>query len=139
MPVCSKKFTLVTLLFLFAIRALAPSDKSIVIITTSPDEPFKRLVSAIGMVETKFDTLAYNLTERAVGCFQIRPIRLQYYNKRTRSNYSMNDLFRYNISEKIFLYYASEIGPYNFERIAKRWNGKGKGTIQYWNQVKRLL
>lgn len=91
------------------------------------------------MVETKFDSLSYNLTEKAVGCFQIRPILLQDYNKRTGSKYSMNDLFRYNISEKIFLYYASQIGPYDLERIAKKWNGKGKETIQYWNQVKRLL
>jgi hypothetical protein len=51
----------------------------------------------------------------------------------------MLDLFNYNISEKIFLYYANEIGPSNFERIAKTWNGSGKSTIQYWEQVKRFL
>jgi hypothetical protein len=51
----------------------------------------------------------------------------------------MIDLFNYTISEKIFLYYANEIGPNNFERIAKTWNGSGKSTIQYWEQVKRYL
>jgi hypothetical protein len=51
----------------------------------------------------------------------------------------MNDLFNYKISEKIFLYYASEIGPYNFERIAKTWNGSGKSTILYWDQVRKFL
>lgn len=134
-----KKLVLVTFLFLFAFEAFAPSSKSLVIIAASPEEPFKKLVHAIGMVETKFDSLSYNLTEMAAGCFQIRPILLQDYNKRTGSKYSMNDLFRYNISEKIFLYYASVIGPYDLERIAKKWNGKGKETIQYWDQVKRLL
>ena len=91
------------------------------------------------MVETQYDTMAYNPLEDAVGYFQIRPIRLEDYNSRTGSTYSMTDLFNYNISEKIFLYYANEIGPNNFERIAKTWNGSGKSTIQYWEQVKRFL
>ena len=134
-----RKLVLVTFLFLFALRAFAPINKSLVIIDAAPDEPFKKLVHAIGMVETKLDPLSFNPVEEAAGCFQIRPILLQDYNKRTGSRYSMNDLFRYNISEKIFLYYASEIGPYDFERIAKKWNGKGKETNNYWNQVKRLL
>jgi hypothetical protein len=91
------------------------------------------------MVETQYDTLAYNPLEEAVGYFQIRPIRLEDYNIRTGSEYTMNDLFNYKISEKIFLYYAAELGPYNFERIAKTWNGSGQGTILYWEQVKRFL
>lgn len=134
-----KKIISVTFLFLFALRAFAPSNKSMVIDSIPPYRPFKGLIHAIGMVETKFDTLLYNSVEEAAGYFQIRPIRLQDFNNRTGSKYSMNDLFRYNISEEIFLYYASKIGPYDFERIAKNWNGKGKETIQYWNQVKRFL
>jgi hypothetical protein len=51
----------------------------------------------------------------------------------------MNDLFNYKISEKIFLYYAAEIGPYDFERIARAWNGSGESTNLYWEQVKKLL
>ena len=61
------------------------------------------------------------------------------YNIRTGSSFSMNDLFNYKISERIFLYYATEIGPYNFERIAKAWNGSGESTILYWDQVKKFL
>lgn len=91
------------------------------------------------MVETQYDTLAYNPLEEAVGYFQIRPIRLEDYNFRTGSNYTMVDLFNYKNSEKIFLYYASEIGPYHFEQIARNWNGSGKNTILYWQQVKRFL
>ena len=102
-------------------------------------EPYKNLIHAIGMVETQFDTLAYNPLEEAVGYFQIRPIRLEDYNSRTGSTYSRQDLFNYYISEKIFLYYATEIGPYDFERIAKTWNGSGKNTILYWDQVKKFL
>ena len=46
----------------------------------------------------------------------------------------MNDLFNYYISEKIFLYYAAAIGPYDFERIAKMWNGSGASTIPIGNK-----
>jgi len=51
----------------------------------------------------------------------------------------MNDLFNYYISEKIFLYYAADIGPYDLERIAKSWNGSGKNTTFYWTEVKKYL
>ena len=134
-----RKIISIGFLLTFAFKAFAPSSESLILVRTSPDEPFKSLIHAIGMVETQFDTLAYNPLEEAVGYFQIRPIRLEDYNSRTGSNYSMNDLFNYKISEKIFLYYASVIGPYNFERIAKTWNGSGKSTILYWEQVKRFL
>jgi hypothetical protein len=134
-----RKIISVTFLFLLGLKVFAPMKDSVIVLRTSPIEPYKNLIHAIGMVETQFDTLAYNPLEEAVGYFQIRPIRLVDYNIRTGSSYTMNDLFNYKISEKIFLYYASEIGPYNFERIAKTWNGSGQSTIQYWDQVKKFL
>ncbi len=51
----------------------------------------------------------------------------------------MEDMFDYEISEKIFLYFADMIGPYDFEKIAKRWNGSGSMTINYWNRIKIYL
>jgi hypothetical protein len=134
-----KKIAATSFLLILAFKVFAPSSRSFNVVRTIPIEPFKPLINAIGMVETEYDTLAYNPLEEAVGYFQIRPIRLEDYNIRTGSTYTMNDLFNYKISEKIFLYYAAEIGPYNFERIAKAWNGSGQGTIQYWEQVKRFL
>jgi hypothetical protein len=110
-----------------------------VIIDNAPVEPFKRLVNAIGMVETRYDTLAYNPVEEAVGFFQIRPIRVEDYNKRTGSNYQLKQMYDYKISEKIFLYYASKLGPDNFEQIARNWNGSGPKTIYYWNRVRKYL
>lgn len=130
---------MITFLLVLTFRVFAPTNKSVILVRTSPVEPYKNLVRAIGMVETQFDTLAYNPLEDAVGYFQIRPIRLEDYNNRTGSTYSMNDLFDYKISEKIFLYYACEIGPANLEQIAKSWNGSGKNTILYWEQVKKFL
>lgn len=134
-----KKIVSITFLVLFAFKAYAPSSVSLYLFDTPSIEPFRKLINAIGMVETKYDTMAYNPVEGAVGYFQIRPIRLKDYNKRTGSNYSINDMYNYKISEKIFLYYASQIGTYNFEQIAKNWNGSGKKTIQYWKRVKKYL
>jgi hypothetical protein len=134
-----KKIVLAAFLFLSALRAFAPTNGSLVIFIPAPEEPFKKLIYAIGLVETKFDTLSYNPVEQAAGYFQIRPIRVLDYNRRTGNRYSLNDMFDYNISEKVFLYYASQIGPYNFEQIAKKWNGSGKITFEYWDQVKKHL
>jgi hypothetical protein len=134
-----KKIVTVAFMLVFTFKVFAPASETIIMVRTSPVEPFKDLIHAIGMVETQYDTLAYNPLEGAVGYFQIRPIRLMDYNARTGCNYTMNDLFNYKISEKIFLYYAAEFGPYNFERIAKTWNGSGKSTILYWDQVKIFL
>ena len=134
-----KKIISVTFFSLFASLAFAPRNEAILIIEESPIEPFRNLMHAVGMVETSCDTLAYNPFEGAVGFLQIRPVRVEDFNHRTGSNYSMNDMYSIEISEKVFLYYASQLGPYNLERIARNWNGSGKRTIQYWEQVKKFL
>lgn len=135
-----KKIKIVCFILLsFSFRVSAPSVKSLIIIEQTPIEPYKQLAFAVGMVETKCDTLAYNPLEEAVGVFQIRPIKLVEYNKRTGSNYSREDLFNYKTSEKIFLYFADQIGPYNLELIAKKWNGSGHMTINYWGRIKQYL
>ena len=134
-----KKIVAITFLMTLAFKVFAPTSESLIVVRNFPVQPYKILIHAIGMVETQYDTLAYNPLEEAVGYFQIRPIRLEDYNSRTGSTYTRQDLFNYNISEKIFLYYATGIGPYDFERIAKTWNGSGKNTILYWDQVKKFL
>lgn len=96
-------------------------------------------MDAIAFVETKSDTLAYNPIEAASGIFQIRPVRLNDYNRRTGSRITRQDLFDYGTSEKIFLYFADQIGPYNLELIAKKWNGSGHLTINYWKRIKQYL
>jgi len=91
------------------------------------------------MVETKYDTLAYNTEEEATGYFQIRPVRLKEYNRLTGSSYTIKDMFNYKKSEKVFLYFADRIGPYDFEQIARSWNGSGSMTTSYWNRIRALL
>lgn len=135
-----RKIVFLIYLFLsFTLQLSAPGTHFISIFDCPPVEPYKQLVLAIGIVETKSDTIAYNCVEEAAGYFQIRPIRLLDYNNRTGSNYTMRDLFNYEISEKIFLFYADQIGPYDFELIARKWNGNGRLTINYWNRIKEYL
>lgn len=135
-----KKLLLTILMIIpFTLRVFAPAEDSLLVFDSNPVEPFQPLIMAIGRVENNGDTLAYNPLEEAAGFFQIRPVRINDYNKRTGSNYTLNDMFNYKISEKVFLYYASQIGHHNFEKIAKRWNGSGPRTIDYWDRVKKHL
>ena len=134
-----KKMVVIICFTLFSLNLFAPVSGGLVIDKAEPVNPFKMLIHAIGTVETMHDTLAYNPEEKAVGYFQIRPIRLRDYNERTGSSYRMKDLYDYKVSEKIFLFYASQIGPYNPEKIAKNWNGSGKKNRIYWNKVRKLL
>lgn len=135
-----RKIECITFMLLsFSLQLSAPDWNSLTIFELSPVEPYRKLVYAIGMVETKGDTLAYNPVEDATGYFQIRPIRLVDYNYKTRSNYTKKDLFNFDISAKIFLYFADLVGPYNLELIARKWNGSGQQTINYWNRIKRYL
>ena len=135
-----RKLKIVSFILLsFSLKVSAPCWKSLTIYKLVPDEPYKRLIFATGMVESKSDTLAYNSIEAAAGIFQIRPIRLIDYNKRTGSHIARKDLFNYKTSEKIFLFYAEKVGPYNFEQIARKWNGSGHLTIAYWDRIKHYL
>jgi hypothetical protein len=135
----NKKLISLLLFLSFAFNAFAPGTGSLIIFDVPPAEPFIDLMNAIATVETNNDTLAYNPLEEAAGCFQIRPIRVEDYNRRTGSNYTKDDLFSYNISRKIFLYYASQIGPYNLKKIASDWNGSGPQTLEYWDRVSKLI
>jgi len=134
-----RKLFFIAVLLSFAFRLLAPDRESLTIEITRPVEPYRQLIYAIGKVETNHDTLAYNPVEEAVGFFQIRPIRLLDYNRKTGNHYKMKDLYDYRVSEEIFLYYAAKIGPYDFEKIARNWNGSGRKTIYYWDKVKQNL
>ena len=140
MPARFRKISIFIFLFLsVSFRASAPSVNAITIFAPSPVEPYRKLILAVGTVETMNDTLSYNPLEEAAGYFQIRPIRLKEYNRRTGNNYTTKDLFNYAVSEKIFLYFAELIGPYDFERIARKWNGSGHMTTNYWNRIKEYL
>ncbi len=134
-----KKIFYITFLLALTQKSFAPVNNSLVIIASPAYKPFTSLIYAIGEVETGHDTLSYNPVEEAVGYFQIRPIRVKDFNTRTGSNYSLEDMYDYATAEKVFLYYASQIGPYNFRQIAMKWNGSGPRTKDYWRKVSRHI
>lgn len=120
-------------------RATAPEAKVTFIFVSEPVNSFDRLVKAIVKVESMGDNEAFNLTEQAVGAFQIRPNRILDYNQRTGKDYQIENCFNYNVSKEIFLYYAKRIGYPDYETIARKWNGSGKTTLDYWEKVKKHL
>jgi hypothetical protein len=135
----SVKIILVFLFFIISLKVAAPEANVLSVFISNPVYPYDRLVNAIINVESKGDTLAYNQIEEATGAFQIRPIRLRDFNKRTGNNYSQKDCFNLKISKEIFLYYADKIGYPKYESIAREWNGSGKTTLDYWKKVRLYL
>lgn len=126
------------LLLSLSITAMAPETNMMAIIRTSPVDIYETLLRAVMQVESKGDTLAYNPFEDAYGPLQIRPIRLVDFNMRTGKKYRLKDCYRPDIAKEIFMYYARQLGT-DFELIAKRWNGSGEMTIEYWKKVKACL
>jgi hypothetical protein len=117
----------------------APSVNIFYIYVSEPVCPYDRLIKAVVQVESMGNTLAFNISEEAIGAFQIRPIRLLDFNQRTGKNYVTEDCFNFNISREIFLYYAEKISFTDYEKIAREWNGSGIATLDYWGKVKSFL
>lgn len=135
-----KKLLFAVFLFLtFAFQAVAPGRNGLIIFESPAINPYKDLMYAIGMVETKGNIMAFNDIENAVGVFQIRQVRIDDYNRRTGSTYALTDMFDPELSEKVFLYFASKYKPYELEKIAKAWNGSGPRTEYYWKRIKEYL
>jgi hypothetical protein len=124
---------------LMTIRATAPDLKEIVILKSEPVNAYERLFLAVFQVECGGNLMAYNQLEEATGPLQIRPIRLLDYNLRTGNKYLLEDCYDFNISKKIFMYYALKTGYPNYELIARKWNGSGKMTSDYWAKIKPNL
>jgi hypothetical protein len=133
------KCILIICFFFPSIKAVAPGFEVITIYTSEPVDAYNRLIIATIQVESSGDTLAFNLAEEAVGAFQIRPIRILDYNRRTGNNYKLEDCYSLKISKEIFLYYAIENDYLDYESIARNWNGSGRTTLDYWKKIKKYL
>ena len=134
-----KKMTVTTLLLFISLRMFAPEINVINIPVGVKIEPFKALLHATGIVESNNNNLALNEKEGAYGRLQIRDCRIKHFNKLSGKNYSLTDMYDYDKAKEVFLYYASKYGPYQIEKISKRWNGSGPMTDVYWDKIKVLL
>jgi hypothetical protein len=117
----------------------APEDKRTIVPLWGAIRPYEALYKAMCLVESSNNPMAVNKTEKAYGILQIRPVRLDDYHQRTGKRHSLQDCFKESVSKRIWLYYASKYHPSDQETIARRWNGSGKKTIEYWSKVKKEL
>jgi hypothetical protein len=134
-----KKLLLLILFGVLSHIAYAPKNKCMYIARGVVIEPYGTISKTIALVESSNNPLAYNKTEKAVGLYQIRPIRLRDYNEKTGSNYELKDMFDPVINKKVFLYYATKYRYNDYESIARDWNGKYGHTDKYWRIVKSKL
>lgn len=116
---------------------ICPPYPALKLFVSPPIYPYERIEKAIIQVESGGDTLAYNGREGAVGLYQIREIRLRDYNVRTKSDFTIKEMYEPAKAKKIFLYYATQFHHEQYKEIAKDWN-KSK-TNKYWEKVKKYL
>lgn len=137
------KIALIVLCLLVSLPVTAPEYKCLIVPAAKRIDPYKPLKFAIGKIECfrngSFDTLAINHFEQAYGYFQVRQVRLDDYWQRTGIRYSLEDMLDYTKAERVFMYYASEIGFRDPGKIARNWNGSGPATWDYWKKVRTFL
>lgn len=127
--------TILISIMLFSSLA-APPANTLMVFRSEGVNKYEPLIKAVVIVESNNGKYLYNAKERAVGWFQIRQVRVDDYNRRTGLKHALNDFYDYDLSRKMFLYYAS---GKNFEQAAKSWNGSGSMTKAYWKRVKKHL
>lgn len=115
--------------------------------TEVPKPSIKKLIDAVIQVESRGNDSAYNKSEDAVGCLQIRPIMVREVNRLLKirgeeRRYTLKDRWNRQKSIEMFLVFNKNVS--NFEEQCRRWNGGHNGmkktaTVKYWNKVKKKL
>jgi hypothetical protein len=132
---------LIALLFvLISADLFAPGRTELPIGVGVPLNPFEKQWHATIKVELqgKPDT-TINRDEWAYGPGQVRKIRLDDYNQRTGSHYTLEDCLDRNVARKIYMYYAGKYGPTDLETVARAWNGSGPKTKDYWDKIQNAM
>ena len=102
------------------------------------NELYERLFHADCKVESNFNRFAHNPKEEAYGIVQIRQVRLDDYYRKTGKRYTLTDCYDVAVSKEIYLYYCTTENK-TIEMKAKRWNGSGPMTEEYWSQIQKYL
>ena len=124
------------LILMISIPVFAPEEKSLCVVQPEEINYYALLIKAVVMVESNGNNMAFNPSEGAVGAFQIRQCRISHYNQLTGSNHALIDCYDYNLSRKVFLYFAR---GKDYETAARNWNGRWDLTKNYWKQIKSKL
>ena len=110
----------------------------------------QEIVLGMIQVESNGNDEAYNESEDAVGCLQIRPIMVREVNrilkmKGEEYRFKMKDRWDREKSLEMFWIWRDYHHPdSDYEIIARNWNGgpngyKKKATERYWEKVNRCL
>lgn len=111
-------------------------------------EPIKvDVVEGMIYVESRGNDSAYNASEDAVGCLQIRPIMVREVNRILRKQndtlrFELEDRWDRNKSLEMFHIWREYHHPNSSDEvIARNWNGGPRGyekesTIKYWRKVR---
>ena len=75
----------------------------------------------------------------AYGISQIRQGKLDDFNRETGKHYTLEDCLDPDVSKEIYMHFAVKYGPYQIEKLARRWNGSGPMTDEYWKKIKKEL
>ena len=107
------------------------------------------LLSALMFVESSYDDSAYNASEDAVGCLQIRKCMVNDVNRilrkqRSEIRYNYDDRWVRYKSVQMFKIYCRYYNLNTAEEIARCWNGgpngmKNEMTVGYWEKVSNKL
>ena len=107
------------------------------------------MISALIFVESSGNDSAYNLSEDAVGCLQIRQCMVDDVNRILRRQgkdyrFTYDDRWLRNKSIQMFDIYCKHYGLTTAEEIARCWNGGPRGmdkdaTVYYWKKVQDHL
>ena len=108
------------------------------------------LLSAMIFVESAGNDAAWNESEKAAGCLQIRPVMVREVNRilkmqGLKKRYEMNDRWDRDKSIEMFYVWKDWHHPTcSDEVVARCWNGGGNGyrmtaTEHYWNKVQDYL
>ena len=114
-----------------------------------PDS-INKLITAIIWIESSNNDSALNKKENAVGCIQIRQIRLHEVNRICNMTdnglfFDLDDRWSRDKSLQMFNIWRQYHHPNDtLEKIARNWNGGPKGyanrkTNRYWKKVKKQL
>ena len=109
----------------------------------------QEIISALMYVESSNNDSAYNASEDAVGCLQIRKTMVNDVNRILRKRkspvrFTYEDRWCRYKSIKIFQIYCKYYNLTTAEEIARCWNGGPRGinnpaTVGYWEKVKNKI
>ena len=107
------------------------------------------IISALMYVESSNNDSAYNASEDAGGCLQIRKTMVNDVNrilhrKKSPIRFTYQDRWNRYKSIKMFEIYCKYYNLETYEQIARCWNGGPRGinnpaTVIYWNKVQNQI